>query len=94
MHRVKQAADEPMPGVPVGVDQAGHDHFALGVDRLSGGVLPAQVVAGVNRDDLVARDRHAAAVDDGSGVVHRNDGPIEDQQVDQLGHMVAAPEGR
>ena len=94
VHRVEDATDQSVPGVAVGVDQAGHDHLAPGVDRLPGGVPPAQIVAGADRDDPVARDRHATAVDDGSGVVHRDDGPIEDQQVDQLGHVAAPPDGR
>ncbi len=60
-------AQRGLPGVPMRVDEAGHDHPALRVDDL--GIGPVEVPA--DRPDPVVLDEHRAALDLPDRRVHR-----------------------
>ena len=70
-----------MAGVAVGVDEAGHDHLAMGVDGACGAVLGLDLGARAHCDDAVAFDRHGAVVDDAPLRVHGDDRAAGDENV-------------
>ncbi|MEJ2122281.1 MAG: hypothetical protein P8Z76_16585 [Alphaproteobacteria bacterium] len=70
------AADAGLPGVEMGVDQAGHDDHARGVDHL--GPL-ARLDGGCYSGDPVVFHQHVAAVQHADRRVHRDDPAAFDQ---------------
>ena len=72
----RDAAQERLPGVPVRVDEPGHDHRAGAVDDLR--VDVAEV--GADRLDRVAGHEDVGAGEVTERVVHRDDGPVLDHQ--------------
>ena len=79
MDVAEDAAAGGVDDVVVGVDEAGMDDGAFGVDRLAGVVFRAQLGVGADLDNARAGDGHGAGGVDGAGGVHGDYLPVADE---------------
>jgi inorganic pyrophosphatase len=74
------AAQGRLPGVHMGVDQAGDDDAVLAVDGLGLTGATAKVDRRAHIDDAIALDQHIAGAEVADRVIHADDGGRSDQR--------------